>query len=217
MVKKRKIKKKHTKDKKSGKELFWILGFIVFLVLVFMVSSAFFKNLKTFEYEGLTFTKKNLEGIPLYHYYYLFENNGHITKYNVYFRYDPRKADIPVEGGEISFLPKKFVYLTFNASDFEMCPQAVLGILDISDFIQNNQYDLRVATLDKNDTELNFRSCDIKPGNPVIELIASSNGTRIVVEDLCYRIYISDCEILQAAERFKLQAILDGKDRAERT
>src|SRR3989344_956651 len=57
-------------EKKLDKQLYWILGIMVSLILVFLASSYIFQQLSKFEYEGMTFTKEKFGEIPLFRYSY---------------------------------------------------------------------------------------------------------------------------------------------------
>lgn len=211
-------KKKNKKERKLEKELMWIIGFLAFLVVVYLISSSIFKSLNSFEYEGLTFTKERLGEIPVYHYYYYFDSGeGELIKYNLYLRNDPREVDIAVDGGNIIFDHGKRVYVSVDPSGLQECSQSVLAIADLSSFLTDNQLDVRGGNVNFWEAGANRQewvTCESKPKNVVIT-VREGEETRIDISgenDRCIDIQVSNCEILEAVEKFKIQSVIDAMD-----
>lgn len=209
-------KKKNTpakKDKKTKKELYWILGVMAGLIVIFLISSFAFNALATFEYNGLTFTKEKFGEIPVYHYYYFFNDpKGKLYQYNLYLRKDPRKNTVPITGNII--LPdKKFIYISINTTGLEQCPDSVIATSALTGFLTNNQFTVKGATPIKElaeELKVQHATCENLPNNVVI-LIQEGNETKIEKENMCHTISVANCEILDAVEKFQVQAILDAK------
>lgn len=217
--------KKHNKsERKLEKEILWILGFLVFLVLVFFVASSFFKSLNTFEYEGLTFTKEKIGEIPVYHYFYYFEHPDlGLTKYNLYLRNDPRHTNVTVKSkNSINFRPNKPVFVSVNATGLDECRHGVLGVSDLASFFSDNGLEVRSVNMDPDDpvnividnennvTFSDIVTCETRPQNPVMQIHAGEES-KITIDDFCYDLSIANCEVLEVTERFKVQTILDSR------
>ena len=225
---KKKSKGKTKKKKKtsgSDKELYWILGAMVGLIVVFLISFSIFQSMKTFEYQGLDFTKEKFGEIPLYRYYY-FTNSlsttgaviGEPKLVNLYLRNDPRKINIPIEG-EIEFPRKgKFVYITINGTGLDQCKYSSIALASLSSFLTQNDFTVKGAVPNEAEAEENnikYATCETRPDNAVI-LIQTGQETKIVKEaENCYVISSTNCEILPAVERFMIQVIIDAKARQD--
>lgn len=209
-------RKKNKRERKVEKELLLIVGFLIVLVLVFAISGAIFRSFNSFEYEGLTFTKESFGEIPVFHYYYYFIKNAKITKYNLYVRNDPRTNDIPIVGKKIIFdnLNKKdFIYISINSVDLQECNQGVLAVADLTRFLDDNSFNVEGANLDfweAGRKRQEWVTCNNKPGNLVLELDVGDE-TGIFISNKCHRIKVSNCEILEAVEKYKIQAVIDAR------
>ncbi len=208
-------KKKISKERKLEKELLFILGFFAALVLIFITAMFIFRNLNTFEYEGLTFTKKKISGIDFYHYYYYYlGEQDNLVRYNLYLRTDPRENLVPIYG-DIEFEDSQTNYLAIDVSNLRECRQSVLAVSALSSFLIDNNIqieetgdtDFWSAGHDNNE----WITCQNKPNDKVVEVI-SGNETRIDLDGNCYRITVSECNILEAVEKFQVQTILDAKE-----
>ena len=217
MVKKKKKsvkRKKPTVKEAQNKQLVWIVGVMIALILVFLIANSIFRGLNKFEYNDLTFTNTKLGEIDLYHYYYYFDDEGKIYQNNVYLRNDPRVLDaIPVEGGDIVYPRGKFIYMTSNNTGLLECPESTLAVAQLANFLTNNQLTVRAGTLIEEEArnEAKYITCEIRPDNPVIE-ISKGSETKIEISDTCYKITVNNCEILEVVERFMVQSIIDARD-----
>ena len=215
MVKKKKPKKKKfTKERKVEKELLWIIGFIVLLVIVFFVVSTIFKSFNSFDYNGLAFTKEKLGDILLYHHYYYFTgNDGGLIKYNFYLRNDPRENNVSLEGDKIVYDGGFAIYISIDPTSLQQCRQGVLAVGDLTSFLVDNQLFVIGGNLDFWDAGLkrqDWITCENRPQNIVIE-INNGTETKINIDGLCHQITISNCEMLESTERYKTQAVIDAK------
>ena len=117
--------------------------------------------------------------------------------------------------GEIIFPKDKDVYLSINGTGLTQCKYSSTAINSLSTFLTNNLLTVKGATPDKTEAEKNnirYASCESMPENPVI-IIQAGNETKVEKkQDNCYIISISNCEALEAVERFEVQAILDAKN-----
>lgn len=211
-------KKKSKKERKLERELLWILGFVAFLVFLFIFSGFVFKSFNSFEYEGLTFTKERLGDIPIFHYYYYFDNkNNQLIKYNLYLRIDPRENNVIVEGDKISLEESSVVFVSADPeSELNSCPYGVLAVGRLARFLSDNGFVVEGGNLDFHDAKEkgeNWITCETRSNNPVIE-IKEGEETKILSNGNCYEISISSCDdMLAAIEMFELKSIIDAKDR----
>ena len=215
MVKKKpQIKKiKKSSDYSRNKELYWVLGTMIVLIIVFVVSYFIFSSAKNFEYKGLTFTKEKLGKIDLYHYFYYFDNKGKTYQYNLYLRKDPRKNNVPITGN-IVFSRGKFTYLSINGTGLVKCEDSTIAIAGLSNLLSSNFITIKVSTPDEEEAELNnltYANCETHPERVTI-LIQEGSETKIEKEGMCHVISVANCEILEAIEKFEVQSILDAKD-----
>jgi len=207
------------KMNRQDKEFYWIVGMMVGVVLLFAFASYIFSSFNEFEYEGLTFTKEKFDEIPVYHYYYNMMKNdesGDIIKYNLYLRTDVRKNDIPVQGSDIYFPADRFVYVAIGGFELEECENTGIAVSELSAFLTNNQLIVKGASSDVIHSQvkgIKYASCDEYPDNAVIE-IKPGDVTRVKTSGLCTEIFVKDCEILEAVEKFEVHAIVDAKARA---
>ncbi len=211
-VKKRKV----SKERKLEKELMYIIGFIVLLVIIFMTASAFFKSLNTIDYEGLTFTKGRVGNLVLYHHYYYYKSkNGNLVQYNLYLRNDPRYNNVSVEGDKVLFNKNVESYLSVDSLNLEVCPYSILGVGNLAGFLTQNEVIINGGNLDPdaaNVTGQEYVTCANHSNRKVIEL-KEGDETGIKINGNCYEIIVNNCDVMQAIERFQIQTILDNKDR----
>jgi len=210
----KKKNKKTKKERKVERELLWILGFMVFLVIVFLVSSSIFKTLNQVEYEGLIFTKENFGQLPVFHYYYYFRApTGNLIKYNLFLRNDPTLNDIPIEGDEIHFIGR-LAYMTLDTAYLRDCEDTLISIGALTKFMSDNQFTVRSGNMDFVEAAVHNQehiTCEIKPENTVIQ-IRRGNETKITINGPCNDITIGpDCRILEAVEKFEVHSFLDAQ------
>jgi hypothetical protein len=129
-------------------------------------------------------------------------------------RNDPRENDVPVEG-KIEFQKGKIVYLSVNGTGLTECPMSNMAVAGLSSFLTNNLLQVKGATPDEVEagkTGLRYVPCSAFPDNPKI-LIQRGDETKIKrAGNSCYVISINNCEVLEATEKFQVQAILDAKN-----
>jgi len=210
----KKEKSKKKKKDNDGNGVYLVIFGIIFLVALFIALSWLFQSKGTFEYKGLTFNEEKLGEIDLYHHsYFLKARNGNVIEYNLFLRQDPRENNIPLTG-RITYKQGKFVYLSINGTGLEQCKQAQLGIANLASFLTNNQIDVKGATQDAVEAELNglrHITCNSNPDHVVI-LIQSGEESQVKkLKNNCHLIEIHNCEVLETTEKFILQSILDSK------
>jgi len=220
------VKEKESKTSKVDRELYWILGVMVGLILAFLVANSVFESLNHFNHGGLSFTKKQLGEIELFHYYYSFTDPGAITgsviseprRFNLYLRHDPRENDVPISGAEmINFRTDIPVTISILGDGLTQCEFSNVAVSNLATFFTANLIDSKGATLDEELAEqagIRYASCeDSEPMEQIIE-IRSGEETKIEVESAsCFKITAANCEILPAIEKFTVQAIINAKEK----
>lgn len=202
------------KPKKSlDKQLFWIIGWMIFLIIIFLFAFSVFKENQKVDYQGMIFTKAKFGEIPVYHYYYLFKDSqGQLIKYNLYVRTDPRKNNVPVNG-EINLIGDRPLFLGINNTGVIECSKSAVAVSDLLSFLLDNQLKVKAGTTDLNESiakSETYVSCEKYPQNSVI-ILEKGDSTSINANGNCYTITVSDCEIMDAVEKFKIQAVADAR------
>lgn len=207
------------KKKTRHYQLYWIIGTILFLVIVYFISNYIFSQLSTVEYEGITFTKEKFGDIPVFHYYYYITPE---LKYNLYLRNNPKKNAIPITGNAvdtgIEFFRNDIIYLSVNPEGLTECEYGRVGIGTLASFLADNQFTVKGAAPNKilaEEANAVYATCSTNPRDPVIMLQAADKTEIIRDSRNCYKINIANCEILEAIEKFEVQMILDAKERRE--
>lgn len=198
------------------RDLYMIVGAIVALIVIFMVASAIFKQIGKIEYGGLTFVKDKFGDIPIYrHGYHFTTASGEIINYNFYVRVNPKENNVPVSG-EIVFPGEGgLVFLGINGTGLGKCAQSNIALAGLSEFLKNNQFDVKVGTPDKQEARnlsVTHVTCDLDETKMTV-MVAAGDETKIEKSGNCYDIRVANCEILQALEKFEVQALVDAKNR----
>jgi heme/copper-type cytochrome/quinol oxidase subunit 2 len=208
-------------SKKNNNELYWVIGTIAVLAIVFFASYNLFSSFKTFQYEELTFTKEKFGDIPVFHYYYFYNYAGEQFKYNLYLRNDPRKNTVPLTGAaiqnDIKFSLGKFVYISLDPNNsIAGCEYSAVGIGSLSSFFVDNQIKVRSASTDRalaDELDIQYAECGVYEENNVI-ILKSGPETKIIREDpICTIIEIANCEVMEAIEKYQVEALLNARER----
>ncbi len=177
------------------RNMFIGLGIIILILIGISLTSDYLSH---FEHRGVEFKiirEKDLvfynTALPLY------LQGTHVADYNFYIRNDPRKLEnISFEGG-LSLAPGPLV---IKSNDEFFCDGD--GIIAMANFAKPFEL-LNIQTIrDENAT------CD-PLGRYTLVTINSGNQTKVENQGYsgtaCYDIYVKDCEILQATERFMVE------------
>ncbi len=208
------LPKKETKERKIEKEILGVLIFLGVLIGVFVIASSYFKSLNYFEYEGLTFSKEMAGNIRVFHHNYYLKVAGKLINYNFYIRTDPRDNNVSVEGDKSKLLaPGAVAYIAINSEGLQNCKFGPLAVGGLSGFLADNQMKVIGGNLNFWDVPIKkneWVTCKNKLGNRVVEIF-EGNETKITIEGNCYRISVSNCEILEATEKLQVQSIVEVK------
>ena len=131
-------------------ELTWIAGVMVFLLVVLFLTSYLTKSTNTFTYQTLKFEKQLYGTIPIFVYGYTFkditEQGVHAYQYQLLFRLDPRKNDLPVLG-EIAFPFGRDIYISVNTTGFNACSTTSRDFASLSGFLTSNLFNIHPGVL----------------------------------------------------------------------
>jgi len=177
--------------------LLW-LGFIIFLVLAFTLISYLRTNFKYDDVEfevvkdsgGLIFFKTSLPVVQ----------NGKDYNYNFYLRNDPKELQKVRFEGELNI--KDFMVMNYT-NEFSCEGYGAIAVTNM-----NSLYDLIGTKVMKDDNA----SCDEEGRYMFVKILP---GDKTKVEQFgpsCYNLYVKDCEILKATERFMLETFVKIDD-----
>jgi hypothetical protein len=213
------INNKQERKERKVKTFFYLLaGIIVGLFLVYIIASVFFSNVSiwfnsfdSFQYGPLTFAKDDGQGSELYHATYMFTTDDNRRfRYNMYLIKDPRKNNVPVEG-DLIFGGEKEIFFSLDTSAMLNCSGILRDVSLLPTFFLNNIFSVEHGFADKDEAKasnLTYISCASLPNKNVVS-IEPGPQTKIVREGRCYRVIVSDCQLLDAAEKFQVQAVTD--------
>ncbi len=172
----------------------------VFLIAVYLINSS-----KHFEYEGVKFDVYNgnvLKGKIIYGTSIPTVFNGQLTSYNFFIRNDPRKLeDISFEG---DLILKKNIVIEMN-EEFKCEGEEIIAIANLVKLLEFFGGDV---IKDEN------ASCDIQGRYSHIKI---QRGEITKIENVggpsCYILYVKDCEILKATEKFMLEGFINFNEK----
>lgn len=202
------------KERRLEKEILGVLIFLGVLIGVFVIASSYFKSLNYFEYEDLTFSKKRVGNIEVFHHNYYIKTAQRLVNYNFYIRNDPRYNNVTVEGDKSKLLaPGTVVYVTINSDGLQQCRYGSLAVGSISSFLSDNQMTVIGGNLNFWDIPIKkdeWITCQNKPGNRVVEIF-EGNETKVTIDGNCYQVQVNNCEILEATEKLEVQSLVDAR------
>lgn len=203
-------------EKKVEKQLVWIVGSFVVLVLVFLIGYHFFKSLNTEYYQGLKFTKERFDQLIVYHHMYTFITpQGKKIEYNLYVRTNPNENTVPIEG-KITFLGPN-IAVGANASSLVGCAQNALALGTLSQFLGDNQFKVKAGSSDEQEARENnvpYVTCDKYNEINGVEISGNANETKIIADGKCVKIFVGpQCNVLEAVEKFEIQTVADSKSK----
>jgi hypothetical protein len=202
----------------QSKQVMWVVVLMVSVVLIIIAGPFITKNfINKFMYAKLEFYKTKMGEIVFYSAKIPLTDSkmNIINDYNLNLRNDPRKLkemETNVPENKVAF--KKFnpVYISLEANSTP-CEDNVIAVVGLTGFLRDfGNLKVKSAMDDKayaNETKLPYVVCGTNPENTVIHL-ASGNSTKIKkINDDCYELTYSNCEINQVTERFILIILED--------
>ncbi len=167
--------------------------FIVFFIALFL----WIDSVRHFNYRGVEFEIVKEGKLILYKTTLPVYYQGGIRDYNFYLRKDPRKIDESVQfNGEIRLLKN----LVVNSSDFKCDGDEIIALANLVKL-----YDVLGSKVIKDPNA----TCD-KLGRYAYITIKDGNETKITEKSIaCYDIEVSNCEILEAIERYMTETFVE--------
>jgi hypothetical protein len=194
----------NTKENQKQKHNKILRNFLIFLavaILVYFVIGLIASNAKTIEYRGVKFeiTKE----IAPYKTDAVISQKDAVTgsfyqaPYSYYMRTNPFLLDkIPFEGNL-----KLMKVMVINSSDPFNCEgQGILGMTNLVRLLSSIGVSVIKDPKAGCDTEGKYLFLNIEKGNET--KIVETNQT-------CYTMYINNCEVLKATERFMLESLVE--------
>lgn len=209
--------KKSKTEKILEKDILKVVGFLAVLVVIYWIASTYFQSFNHFEYRGLEFTKEKFDKLLVYHYYYYYNNKeGQPVQYNLYLRNDPRTNNVSVEG-KVSF-EKPYVYVTFDSSYPSYCSDSTQSAVDLGLFLTQNQITVFNGLMNETEARESGQkhySCDSLSNSVEVIELKGGNETKVVVNGNCHEIIVGpDCRIQEAEEKFKLETLINAREKA---
>ncbi len=202
--------------KKQNSQLKWALFLMIsFLIIVIAVPYMQMNFINKFSYNGLTFQKTKIGELMFYSTKFpVISLTGEtIGDYAVNLRNDPRKLGnvfTNVSNGTIRFAidGEKFgtVYITLNPA-MKICEDTVISMAGLSAFLGDSGLEVKSAYSDEayaKQQNATYRWCDSSQFDTVIYVTDGEKTSIKEIDDNCYQIEFTNCEILQASEKFQL-------------
>lgn len=191
---------------------------IVVLAVIFFAFFYIFRFWGTVTYHGLVFSKErysDFNNLVVYHYSHYFSYDGkQVYKSNTYLRGDPRENMIPVEG-DVLFPKQGHAYVSADNKAFAECEDAQLAFGQVGAFLGAHLIQMRTGTpnpvANTSETNITQVTCETKPKDTVI-LFRSGDVTSIKQTGMCTEITVANCEVLPAAEKYIIEALIDARD-----
>lgn len=216
LKKENKVVEKKTKTKE--KQAFWFFfSVILILSLIILTPYLYSETFNKFEYGGVQFDKVKYGELNFYHGVFPVIYKGELKyRYNVYFRTDPRKNEIPVN---TNFTLSKNVSIGLS-KDVERCSDFILSQSEIGKFIGVFPWiqNLDSGIIEKEKAqELGLEQINCSKANKdnTVFLYKLSDTPSVDLEsENCFVLNIGDCKSLETTERFIIatMAQINGKE-----
>ncbi len=194
------------KEERMEKQFKVILGVMLAAILGFLLIFFIMQAGSDITYRGMDFEKRDVGDITYYDtQFQILSRDGEIRNLDFSFRNHPKELDkIPIEGDlDLEVLEEN---VGISIEDKVVCEYNSVALLGLTmNFFDRLRMDIFKGNIDKdlaeeeNETHL---VCD----NDKYSVLNFREGdeTKIVREDNCYHLHVSDCEILEVSERFML-------------
>lgn len=212
---------KNTKVKKEGKksqrerQIYWIVGVMIGVILLILFIPIFSRQLNNFEYEGLAFHKEKFDKLDVYRYTYYFSDSGKNYEYNLFLLNDPRQNKVSVNA-TFAYPRDKYVYISINQTGLIECPNILRDVGSLSGFYSDNRLGVKAGTPDFDVAKANnltHVTCGNRPENPTI-LLQKGEVSSIIQKDNCYVATASSCEdFTNVVEKIKVNSLIDAKNK----
>ena len=181
---------------KQIKTIFIVFGaIIVFIVIGYVVID----SVRNFEYKGVGFTIVKEEKLIFYRSsfpIYSKTTGELLATYNIFIRNDPRELKDINFNGNLNLLPTMVVNATsdFNCDGY--------GNLAMTNFVKLHS---AIGTKVMKDDNV---SCSRNGGYMFVRILEGEETYIEQTENYCYDLYVNNCEILEATERFMVESLI---------
>ncbi len=211
--------KKETQEKpkekiseKQDSQLKWIIAVMAIFVIGIFFFAWFGAESKTYEYIGLTWQKEMFGNIPIHTTVMTGQSiTGQAIGFKMPFRNDPRKLNIPIEGGDINYILNNPVYLSIDLdSGINEC--GTLALINFGRFMTEMKFDLITAVTTEKSAEEHdreFVTCENKPKNTVFILTVGNESGIYQDEENpnCYVLSVNNCEDIEVVEKLQIATL----------
>jgi hypothetical protein len=217
MVKRKVVKeevvKKTVKDSEEN-TLLWFVAIVGIVFALVLVPYFFSESSKTFEFGGIDWIIEDYsEPVgEIFHGRFVSLTNENLN-YNVFFRTDPRRNDVDINGELGEFWSHEAISLS---PEVDACRGDLSrSMSDLSGFLKQGVGAAVVesgSTIKKvaNETGREFLTChDAAEKTIVIIEIGERGIVQSGVNPSCYTIYAKDCEDSAIVEKFITQSVID--------
>ena len=202
------------------KELTWIIGVMVFLIVVLFLTFYLSQSVNTFTYDTLKFEKQLYGEVPVYVYGYTFKDiTGSAVqeyRYQLLLRLDPRKNEIPVTGEITLNTYGRDLYISVNTTGFDLCSTTSRDLATLSGFLTANLFDVHGGVPDKEaarEANATYITCEEYPQKTVLTIQTGEQSEIRKIADSCYQLTIANCETVNVIEKLEVQSLIDAKKR----
>lgn len=192
-------------EKSQEKTMIKVFGVIIFFVFFVAVVYFLINSSREFSYLGVTGNVVKEGELIFYQTSIPVMYNGEVVPYYFYLRNNPEKlADIPFKGEVVT---GKDVVLQ-DVGNFNCDGRGIISITNLAGL-----YEVLGSKVGKDQNA----TCDPE-GRYILIKIEEGKTTEIVqTGPACYSVKISDCEILEATERFMVEILVKLKEKEQKS
>ena len=197
---------------KTDKQVFWLIGIMVFVLLIFIFVYAALWNVSHFEYIGLKWEKTKFGKLDVYRTNIIINMpNKNPETYDFYLRNDPRKLEEIPLNAVIRLKQNNFSYVTIDDS-LQNCSDFSASLVDLGSFLA--AFGIRTKTGVMNQSLAEEQGKDyVICGNKDNSIITyeKAEKTEILQVGDCFQIKVANCEVRKGFERFMLGLIAHSR------
>ena len=204
-------------NNKQNSQIKWIaILMISILLIIIIVPFVTQRFINTFDYKGLEFQKTKLGELTFFSTKFpVIDLTGNVIgTYSVNLRNDPRKLEYinvtTFTDNKIAFTLNRGaynpLYITLNPF-MEICDDSVISLATLSGYLKDSGLEIRTAYTDKafaRDNNSTHRWCDTSLFDTVLIVTDGKETTINEIENGCYELKFTNCEIQQVVEKFML-------------
>jgi hypothetical protein len=200
-----KKREKRREESQNKQIVYALIAMAILIGLVFLINWMIQES-RYFQLIGLRFEKIKYGEIPLYHTTLPVTYNGQDAIYNLYLRNDPRLNNVSFNG--TIFFRTSGVYISVDPK-IGTCEKNNIAIANLVQFIsQGLGLTVKGGVSEKNESNQYLPYVTCENTNSTVIMVEKSNSTEVYKTSKdCYIMKVSNCEILEASERFIVSTI----------